>query len=93
MVVTSDIQKQILLIRKKAKEALEKKQAIESERLKKINEVSFGPGVIVRETLLESVILSFIFVRIRKKRHRMKGLLKKTALPHKRRKRRYGNCL
>lgn len=38
LVVTSDIQKQILLIRKKAKEALEKKQAIESERLKKINE-------------------------------------------------------
>lgn len=38
LVVTSDIQKQILLARKKAKEAFEKKQAIESERLKKINE-------------------------------------------------------
>lgn len=38
VVVTSDIQKQILLIRKKAKKAQEKKQALESERLRKLNE-------------------------------------------------------
>ncbi|KAI5065456.1 hypothetical protein GOP47_0020151 [Adiantum capillus-veneris] len=38
LVVTSDIQKQILLIRKQAKEAQEKKQALETERLRKLNE-------------------------------------------------------
>ncbi|MCO5584152.1 hypothetical protein L7F22_038075 [Adiantum nelumboides] len=38
LVVTSDIQKQILLIRRQAKEAQEKKQALESERLRKLNE-------------------------------------------------------
>lgn len=38
LVVTSDIQRQIILIRKRTKEAQEKKQGLESERLKKINE-------------------------------------------------------
>ncbi|KAH7282531.1 hypothetical protein KP509_35G034700 [Ceratopteris richardii] len=38
VVVTSDIQKQILLMRRRAKEAHERRQAIESERLRKMTE-------------------------------------------------------
>lgn len=39
VVVTTDVKRQILLMKRKAKEMLDKKMAEESERLRKLNEV------------------------------------------------------
>jgi PHD/YefM family antitoxin component YafN of YafNO toxin-antitoxin module len=50
ILVTSDPRRQVLLIKKKEKEAMEKRQAEENERLRKLNEVIhlLNAGIICR---------------------------------------------
>ena len=50
ILVTSDPRRQVLLIKKKEKEAMEKRQAEENERLRKLNEVIhlLNAGIIYR---------------------------------------------
>ena len=52
--VTSDPRRQVLLMRKQAKEVMEKKQAEENERLRKLNEVRWPASTLIFSSMVST---------------------------------------
>jgi hypothetical protein len=62
VVVTSDPRRQVLLMKKRSKEASEKKLAEENERLRKLNEVSSAVSALMASSCFVGKLLTWMAI-------------------------------